>query len=296
MEFRQLYSFCTVANTASFTRAAEILGYAQSSITTQIQQLEEELSTKLFERRGKHVTLTGDGECFLTFVRQILQLSVAAREAISGPSPPKGSITIGAPECLCTTHLPALLQAYRKRNPQVKIVLKTGACNNFRNWMKTHLIDIAFFLHRPTTYHELITKTLRVEPMVVASGAGHSLIEKGTVAPVDLQGETLIVAERSNGYSMIWENMLSKAGAYPETVLELSSVTAMKQCAICGLGITLLPKVAIAQELKTGKLVDLHWTGEDFGIVTQIAYHKNKWLSPAIASFLSLTKELLQSE
>lgn len=295
MELRQLRSFCTVANTTSFTRAAEILGYAQSSITTQIQLLEQELGTKLFYRTGKHVTLTSDGECFLTYVRQILHLSAEAKEAISGLSIPKGSITIGAPESLCSTRLPVILKEYRRRNPQVKIALKTGVFEDFREWMKTHLIDVAFFLQQETSYSELITKTLNIQPMVVACGAGHALISKGTIAPADLRDETLIVAERSCGYSLTWENMLSKAGIYPETVLEFSSITAMKQFAICGLGITLLPRVAIAQELETGTLVDLHWAGEDFGIVTQIAYHKNKWLSPALTSFLALTNELFQT-
>lgn len=294
MEFRQLHAFCAVANTASFTRAAEVLGYAQSSITTQIQLLEQELDTRLFERNGKHVTLTGDGECFLIYVRQILHLSAEAKETISSSSIPKGTITIGAPESLCATYLPAVLQEYRKRNPQVKIVLKTGTYDEFRYWMKTHLIDIAFLLQQETAHAELITTTLHAEPMVVVTGAGHPLIKKGTVVPADLQLETLIVAEHSCGYCAIWKDMLSKVGVYPETVLEFSSVTAMKQCAISGLGITLLPRAAVAQELATGQLVDLHWTGEDFGIVTQIAYHKNKWLSPALDAFLSLTQELLQ--
>lgn len=294
MEIRQLRSFCTIADTANFTRSAEILGYAQSSITTQIKLLEQELATKLFERKGKHVTLTDDGKCFLTFARQILQLSRDAKEAISGLSLPNRSITIGAPECLCATRLPALLQAYRKRNPQIKVVLKTGVCDNIRNWLKNHLIDVAFFLQQATPHSEFITQKLHIEPMVVASGAGHPLIEKGTVTPADLHGETLIVIERSYGYSIIWENMLAKAGVHPETVLELSSITAMKQCAIYGLGIALLPRVAIAQELATGELVDLHWVGDDFSIAAQVAYHKNKWLSPPLASFLSLTKELLQ--
>ncbi len=292
MEFRQLHAFCAVANTASFTRAAEVLGYAQSSITTQIQLLEQELDTKLFERLGKQVILTGDGECFLTYVRQILHLSVEAKEAVSGSAVPRGSIVIGAPESLCATRLPMVLQEYRKRHPSVKIVLKTGTCDDFHFWLKSHIIDVAFFFRQEAHHIELIATTISAEPMVVVAAAGHPLTTKGTVKPIDLQGSTLILSEPKCSYRIIWENILSNSGVQPETILEFSSVAAMKQCAINGLGITLLPKVAITQELASGQLVDLHWVGEDFGIVTQIAYHKNKWLSPALTAFLSLTKEL----
>lgn len=112
------------------------------------------------------------------------------------------------------------------------------------------------------------------------------------VGPADLRNETLILAKRSCGYGSVWENILTKAGVYPGTILEVSSTTAMKQCAISGLGITLLPRYAIEENLSAGTLVNLHWTGDDFGIISQVAYHKNKWLSPSLTSFLALVEEL----
>ena len=169
MEFRQLQSFCTVANTLSFTRAANLLGYAQSSITTQIQQLEDELEAKLFERLGKSIVLTSEGECFLIYAKQILHLSLTAKEAVSGSITPKGSIVIGAPESLCVHRLPLVLQEYRKRYPEVKISLKTGTCSDFAHWLKTHTIDIAFFLQQESHYPELITHTLFRAQIIIAA-------------------------------------------------------------------------------------------------------------------------------
>lgn len=294
MEFRQLHAFCAVANTSSFTHAAKMLGYAQSSISTQIQLLEQELNTKLFERLGKNVVLTSEGRCFLTYAKQILHLSLAAAEAVSGSTAPKGSITIGAPESLCVLRLPILLQEYRKRCPHVKIALKTGTCSDFDYWLRTHLIDIAFFLQPEMAHPELMTHTLFTEPMVLVAGADHPLIKKGAVEAIDLHNESLILSEIGCSYRVVFENILATAGVYPDSILDFSSVSAMKQCAISGLGITLLPRIAVMNEIATGQLVDLNWVGSDFGISAQIAYHKDKWLSPALSAFLNLATEILQ--
>lgn len=296
MEFRQLYSFYTVANTSNFTRAAEILGYAQSSITTQIQLLEEELNTKLFDRLGKRVVMTNDGKCFFYYVKQILALSNEAKEAVSGSTIPKGSITIGAPESLCATRLPIVLQEYHNAYPQVKIILKMGSYNDFHCWLKSNLIDVALFYQRNIKHPELIITPLAAEPIIAVARWDHPLNDKGTVKPDDLLGESLILAERGCSYRMILEDILSRSNIYPESIIELGSVMAMVQCAKTGLGITFLPKFAVAKELTDGQLTDLHWAGEDFGTVIQIAYHKDKWLSPALIAFLETAKKILGND
>lgn len=119
------------------------------------------------------------------------------------------------------------------------------------------------------------------------------MIDKGYVEPSDLREQTVILAEPGCSYRIILESILSSSNVYPETVLEIGSVVAMTQCAISGLGITFLPRIAVEKELESGRLVDLHWSGEDFGTVIQLVYHKDKWLSPALRAFLTVTKEIL---
>lgn len=290
MEFRQLQAFLTIAKTANFSRAAEMLGYAQSSITTQIQLLEQELNTKLFDRLGNRVVLTDQGQCFLIYVSQILALASEAKEAVSNSTTFKGTVTIGAPESLCATRLPAVLKEYGRRYPNVKIVLKIGAYNDFLVWLRNNSIDLAFFFQREITNPNLLTTLLLEEPIVAATGVGHPLIEKGYVEPSDLREQTVILAESGCSYRIILESILSSSNIYPETVLEIGSVAAMTQCAISGLGIAFLPRIAIEKELEIGQLVDLNWAGEDFGTIIQMAYHKDKWLSPALKAFLDVTK------
>src|SRR5690554_2116977 len=101
----------------SFTRAAELMGYAQSSVTAQVRSLEDELGIKLFERLGRSITLTREGERLLLYAEKILKLAAEAKEAVSDSSSMKGTLSIGAVESLCVYRLPNLLQEYRKRCP-----------------------------------------------------------------------------------------------------------------------------------------------------------------------------------
>ncbi len=83
------------------------------------------------------------------------------------------------------------------------------------------------------------------------------------------------------------------AGVRPGSVLEFGSIEAIKKCVIQQLGVTLLPRMAVEGELSRGELKDLHWQGPDFDTSTQVVYHKDKWISPALSAFLKLSREML---
>ncbi|MGC7846963.1 LysR family transcriptional regulator [Desulforudis sp. 1088] len=293
MELRQLKAFVTVARTGSFTRAARLLDYAQSSITAQVSSLEDELNTKLFERLGRKITLTRDGEQLLAYAEKILRLSSDAKELISGSVTPRGTLSVGATETLSIYRLPLLLQEYRKRYPNVKFIVVTGKPTDLIHWLKTNEIDVAFFFARGTTDSDLVSETLLHEPMVMFSGVGHPLIEKAPITPTHIPGETLILCARGCCYREALEDMLDRKGLQAGSVIEIDNIEAVKKCVISGLGISLLPRVTVEAELAQGKFVDLRWSGPDFKIVTLVAYHKNKWISPALDALLKLAREIV---
>lgn len=291
MEHRQLKSFITVARCGSFTKAAELLDYAQSSVTAQVQSLEAELGTRLFERLGRRVVLTGDGEKLVKYADQIIKLSLEAREVIGG-SKVSGTLSIGAPESLCVYRLPDLLQKYRRLYPEVGIIMKTGGCPEFIRWLKEGTIDVAFFIQREIEIVDLTMKTLVPEPMVVLAGSGHPLSGQGGITTRSLEGEYLILCEAGCSYRLALENMLAADGVLPASVTEFGSVEAIKKTVISGLGITLLPRLAVESEITEGLLVELRWDGPAFNMVTQISYHRDKWISPALEAFLQIADEI----
>lgn len=296
MELHQLKTFVTIVKVGNFTRTAELLKFAQSSVSAQVKALEDELETKLFERLGREVSLTEDGKRLLVYAEQILKLAEEAKDLITGSSAPKGTLTIGAPESLCVFRLPPLLQEYRRRFPKVKLILKLGNCCDIYNWVGKNLIDIAFLLDTPISANNLIAECLIHEPITLFSGSSHPLTGKDSCEPRDIKGENLIfIEEEGCCYRMIFETQLAKAGIQPESVLELGSVESIKKCVASGLGIAVLPRMAIEKELTSGELTDLHWNNPDFNIYTQMVYHKDKWLSPALSALMQLAREILKS-
>ena len=233
MEFRQLRAFVTVAKTRSFTRAAEVLDYAQSSITAQVSSLESELNTKLFERLGRSITLTKSGEQLLVYAEEILKLSSDAKGLISGSEAPTGRLTVGATETLSAYRLPLLLQEYRKRHPNVELTLLTGGSpTDIIHWLKTNEVDVAFFFARGVLHSELVAETLLREPMTLISGVGHPLIGKAPISPRDLQGETLVLCSRGCCYRDALEDILDHEGLQAGSIIEIGNIEATKRCVI----------------------------------------------------------------
>ena len=126
MEFRQLNTFILVAQLKSFSRAAESLGYSQSAVTVQIQQLEESLHTRLFDRMGKRVMLTVPGTQFLEHAYNVLNEVNKARLFMSDTRELRGQLHIGTIESLCFFRLPALLRLYWEKHPRVAVRVTTG--------------------------------------------------------------------------------------------------------------------------------------------------------------------------
>lgn len=126
MELRNIKSFIKVAEFENFSKAAEVLGYAQSTITLQIQQLEQELGVNLFDRIGKRVLLSEKGRAFLSYANDMVQLEAEAIETVSENTTPTGTLRIGTIESIASSFLPLLLEEYLKKCPQVHLDIIIG--------------------------------------------------------------------------------------------------------------------------------------------------------------------------
>lgn len=127
MEVRQLNTLIRAAQFQSFSKAAESLGYSQSAVTVQIKALEEELGVRLFDRMGKRVILTAQGQCFLEYANSILDAIHNARRALSEDAELEGCLHIGTLESLCFFRLPGLMHQFRLEHPKVSLRVTTGS-------------------------------------------------------------------------------------------------------------------------------------------------------------------------
>src|SRR5258708_269564 len=165
MELRQLATFRMVATTLSFTQAASALGYVQSSVTAQIQALEADLGVPLFDRLGKRIVLTDAGSRLLRYAEKILALAEEARSVVAGDDEPTGSLTISAPESLCTYRLPAILGLFRERYPRVQLLFRPSPSADMRRRVGEGLLDLAFVLEEPIQSGNLSSEQLIREPL-----------------------------------------------------------------------------------------------------------------------------------
>jgi DNA-binding transcriptional LysR family regulator len=288
MDTRYLQTFREVAKWQSFTRAAEVLGYAQSSVTTQIQNLENEFGVSLFERWGRKIRLTHAGEILLRYSDQLLALLDEARMNLSEQSQMAGTLTIGTVESLAAFYLPPYLQRFRREHPKMKVLLQPGICSELRQGAKDGTYDFVVVLDWLQTHPDLTCINLGEEELVVIAAPDHRLAKQQVVEVADFAGENWIYTEAGCSYRTMMEEVLRDANTSIETSLEFGSLEAIKQCVAYGLGLALLPRIAVADEVANGKLAVLPFSHPHIRVYRQLLYHKKKWMPQALRRFLEM--------
>ncbi|SRR5579884_3644488 len=291
MELRQLVIFRTLAHTLNFTRTATALNYVQSNVTAHIQALETELGVRLFDRLGKRVALTDAGMRLLPHAERVLEDVDAMRAAVAEEQEPVGTLTISAPETLCTYRLPKLLHYVREQYPRIRVHFRPGPIADLRRQVSEGLLDVAFVLEEPVHSTQLTVKPLLAEPIQLVATPSHPFAQRECVGPADMEKETVLLTESGCGYRSMFEHILSGAGVQPATTVEFSSVEAIKQCVMVGMGIAILPQIAIQTEVNEGKMALLPWT-HPMRVMTQMIWHREKWLSPAFHAFLTAVEAM----
>ncbi|CAG9615173.1 HTH-type transcriptional regulator YofA [Bacillus rhizoplanae] len=289
MELRHLKTFIIVAESGGFTRAGEWLGYTQSTITNHIQSLEEEIGSPLFDRLGKKVILTEVGEHMLSYAQKILELSNEALESSQMNGKPSGTIRIGANESLMIYRLPVILYEFKKKYPQVHIILQPSESQELHNELKSGKFDFALFTNPEKLGVDIVTHSLVRETVVLVAPPEHPLTKQNIVTPADLEGEMLLLTEPGS-YRDLLEKWIKEEGINCSRI-HFWSIEAIKQTVMCGLGLSYLPLITVKEEIERGKLIALPWIySEDF-VTTELAYHKNKWLTPAMKKLIEMIEK-----
>lgn len=292
MELRQLTTFKVVSETLSFTRAAEQLKYAQSSVTAQIQSLEEELGTTLFERLGKRIILTEAGGRLLKYADQMVRLADEARLAVPGTAEPSGTLQIGAAESLLTYRLPPVFGLLKQRYPRVNLIFRPGVCSEMRRTVADGGLDACFVIEQSPTDGPCLYDDLGPTRVSLVVPPNHRLAACAAVGPEDLVGETYLGTEAGCTYRVVFEQMLARVGVKTAAQVEFGSIEAIKQCVMGGMGFSVVNSVAVANEVANGQLVELNWTGPPFNLRTYLCWHRDKWQSPALSAFLNVAREV----
>ena len=291
MNNTQLETFLKLVETKSFTATANMLGYAQSTVTTQIKQLEEELGCLLFERLGKRLVVTTEGEKLIVYAQQMLKLQREILLEVSASKIPSGLIKLGVSESFCYNRLPECLMQYKKAYPGMDIQLQFIDHDTFPALLKNGALDLVYTLNPIIENPELKMIYKEKETLDFFASPDHPVAKKKRVKEKDLEGIPLLLTSHNCSFRhMLLQDFIDHQ-ITPRIEMETSSKEILKQFAINGLGIAFMPSMVATKEVKSGILKRIDWAGDDFPVYSQVFIHKDKHLNTAMNDLIKLISE-----
>lgn len=192
MELRQLKTFRAVADNLSFTRTAEQLFMAQSSVSAQIRALEETLEVKLFDRIGRRVLLTDPGRKLYEYARRMEDMTREIQSEITGSEYARGSLTVRIPETLATAYMPLVVERFHKQHPEVKLIFINCSDLQLREELNSGRIDLAFLMTDAINIKDVNVQLLKTEDLILVSSPAHPLAGREKIRLKDLDAKTFL--------------------------------------------------------------------------------------------------------
>lgn len=289
MEIRHLQTFIAIVELNGFTRAADYLGYAQSTITSHIQILESEIGQPLFDRLGKKIILTSVGKKLIPYANQMLSVYKEIKNITCDENDITGDLIIGAGESLTIYGLGKILKEYKRRFPKVNIIIKDSICSELRRKLHTGELDIILTIEPEIMDTELVVENLKDECMVIISAPNADLGFLSANCEGKIAKESIIFSEKGCSARIVFENYLREKKIRYGNPLEFSSIEAIKKCVMNGLGISFLPYYTVKNEIKEGKLKMIEVDKPFNNFKTQLAYHKKKSISLPMSKLIEIT-------
>ncbi|MCZ8532378.1 LysR family transcriptional regulator [Psychrobacillus psychrodurans] len=243
MELRQLRYFIEVAEREHISEAAIHLHVAQSAVSRQIANLEDELGVQLFERIGRNVKLTPIGKIFLEHsVSAIKAIDFAKKQIDEYLDPEKGTIKIGFPTSLAGHLLPTVISAFKREHPNVAFHLRQGSYNYLIEAVKTREINLAFLGPLPPKDSILNNTILFSENFSVLLNANHPFAKKDKIPLIDLRNEDFVLFPEGYIMQKLVVEACNSVGFTPKVSSEGEDMDAIKGLVAAGIGLTLLPE------------------------------------------------------
>ena len=249
MELRQLEHFVTVAQERHFTRAAELLQISQSGLSASIRALETELETPLFVRSTRRVELTEAGRALLTESHRTLASVAAAHDAVAAVrGVMRGSVNVGAEQCLGVVDLPSQLARFRAAHPGVDVRLRFGGSAQLIDQLAAGRLDVALVAGIGSAPPGAQMVPLATEPLVVLSHPGHPLAQLASAGLEALDGAVLVGFQPGWGARVLADRAFAAAGLEHRVELEVNDVHTLLDLVGHNLGVAIVPRPVTAKK------------------------------------------------
>ncbi len=296
MDIQNLETFICVAKLGNFTKAAEELKYAQSTITAQIQHLESELGIKLFERIGRNNYLTHGGKEFLLYATEIMHLFQKSSSIGKEQKNSKGILKIGVLESLLFANLLPVISRFQQEFPNLEIVIKMGQAVDLISMMEKNLLDIIYISNALRADIRMKCHYKRREELVFACVPTHPLALKNNISANEIFECSFITTE-PDGYCFgRLQEISTKHNLHLHHNITVDSISAIVSLLGDSKSIAFLPEYAIKTKLENGSLIRLSTNFSPQFYYSQLLCPREKWISPFIERLITLIAEEYPAE
>jgi DNA-binding transcriptional LysR family regulator len=290
MNIDQLKAFYKVAQTGSFTKAGRTLFITQSAVSQQVQALEHSLGITLFDRSGKKVLLTGEGEILLSHAKRLFDLyeEIVTLFGLQ-QTLRKGKISIASTRVVGTYYLPQVIGLFNKQYPGIEIDLRLGNSHRIIEIILEGEVDFGF-AGKVKRHSRLTDIPVHQERLLIVASPDHYLVSKKHIIVDELIKTPFIWREKGTQTQAVVKKWFEKniGRNYPKKSIELENVEAAKRIVEAGFGITIIPEAAVKREISTGLLKSIKLKGFDHSVNFHLFHLKGKVFSKAAETFLKM--------
>lgn len=253
VDLPQVEAFVAVATYGSFAKAAASLLLTQPSVSARVQGLERGLGQRLFERTRRGVRLTRAGGVFLPIAERLLKTVDEGRQALDAAQSSEGGlVTIAAALSVSTYLLPEIVKGFRDEHPAARVSIRSGHSRDVLRMVLDEEAEIG--LARGLTHPSVHTVRLGRDEIILVAPPSHAFATRRVVRLAEVAGQPLILFDKGSSDWVLITGFFRRGGLLPNVVLELEGIEAAKKMVETGIGIAMLPQLAIRQELRAGTL------------------------------------------
>lgn len=291
MQIESLKVFCDLAETESFTKAAQINGVTQSAVSQQISSLERQFKSLLIERSKKKFRLTREGQVLYEYSKQIIQTYDALQSQLQEIKDIiSGTIRVATIYSIGLHDLPPYVKQFLKDYPTVHVHVEYRRANQVYEDVLGNVVDLGLVAY-PTKDPKLEIIPLRKDPLVLICHPQHPFAKQKTIKLKNIANQKFIGFEPDIPTRKALDKILKEHGVTVHNVLEFDNIETVKRAVEIDAGISIVPQATISQEISKQTLASVQLDDGDFFRPLAAIYKKNKVLSPAIRQFVSLLKE-----
>ena len=290
MELRNLTTFIQVAELGSFTRAAEQLGYSQSTVSFQIKQLEDELGCLLFERINHTITLTEKGRDLVSYAHQIRSLTDTLKETLENEKEISGHIHVVTPDSVCEEMINSHYIDFHSKYPLISFKFTTGDSAVMLDMLDHNEADVILTLDHHLYNKDYIIAKEEQLPMHFVAAANSKYAKAECLSIQDIINEPFILTEYGQGYRRVFDRELAKKSLEITPVLEIGRTDIITSLIAQSNMISFLPDFVTKPLIDSGELCYLNVDDMNIDIWKQLIYHKNKWISKSLKAFIDYVK------